>query len=81
MTILDKLEISHVNEWGNYPGDLPERIWIHPEYDYLGYYAQLGGHGFGLYWGELNYISATYGGEDLVVDIKLEAVELEAMGI
>ena len=79
MNILNELEISHVNEWGDYPGDLPERIWVHPEYDYLGWYEQLGGHSFGLYWGELEYHSDSHGGEDLVDDIKIASEECDAL--
>ena len=76
MSILDELEHIRTDETGDYDGDLPVRIYVHPGYDYLGWYEQLGGMftGFGgSYWDDLRYISDSFGGEDLEDDIKLEA--------
>ena len=70
MTIFNELEYLRTDENGDFNGDLPERVYVHPEFYYLGHYRQLGGHVFGSYWGELEYHSESYGGEDLVDDIK-----------
>jgi len=75
MSILDELEYSHTFEAGDFDGDLPVRIYVHPKYWHLGYYEQLGGMftaSGGCYWDDLRYVSDTYGGEDLIDDLKLD---------
>lgn len=70
---MENLIVSHTER---FVADIPVRIWINPEYEHLGYYEQIGGQGFGDYWGELTYCSTSYNKDTLEEDLKKEEEEI-----